>query len=498
MTIGWITIARGVVLGGMAVAFLVTTAIELRKAHRDSGFAPAERSIGDRGVRVLLQNHAAPQPVPTYTQDISVVALQPSELVTPDDDSIEKRLTLKTGSRLRVLPDSDGLVLISSEWPSEKRWPVTRIWLQPLRTEPAAPPPPTSGNKLSLRDLRTFEAADKGSVFAIDFNRQRRSYRGNLEIRLHSPRALIAVNHLPLEAYVEGVVGVEMKPGWYLEALKSQAIVSRSYAFERSLRARAKPDQAWDITDTATSDQEYRGTLRVTASVRRAVLETRGVVTLAGPRDVNLFAPYFCASSGGWTAASDTVEPGGTDFSRRVPLGTTVMRPVEDPACEPAARALGLTNTHLRSEVTVSAKEIGLVVGKIIQPTGKMMGYVQRVEVGRRRPPPDSRVETVVVTHTPGEREEISAHIFRMGLEPVLRASGDGRTSLRSTRWSDDSPKRVQVNDRVSYRFTSYGYGHGVGMSQISAWWLARQGLNAKAILGRFYGGSQLQLRALW
>jgi hypothetical protein len=56
-----------------------------------------------------------------------------------------------------------------------------------------------------------------------------RRYRGVLRV-LRSRSKLLLINHLPAELYVRGVLPNEMLPFWPLEALKCQAIVTRSYA----------------------------------------------------------------------------------------------------------------------------------------------------------------------------------------------------------------------------------------------------------------------------
>ena len=49
-----------------------------------------------------------------------------------------------------------------------------------------------------------------------------RRYIGRLRL-LQQPQGILAVNHLPLEAYVASVVGAEMPSSWDREALKAQA-----------------------------------------------------------------------------------------------------------------------------------------------------------------------------------------------------------------------------------------------------------------------------------
>ena len=76
--------------------------------------------------------------------------------------------------------------------------------------------------------------------------------------------------------------------------------------------------------------------------------------------------------------------------------------------------------------------------------------------------------------------------IFRMIIGP---------REIRSTLWSDVSPKRVDSSkDRSkNYEITCTGYGHGVGMSQISAWAMDEAGRTYKEILAFFYPGAELK-----
>jgi Stage II sporulation protein len=58
-------------------------------------------------------------------------------------------------------------------------------------------------------------------------------WRTALSGRAESPALsveVLLINHLPAELYVRGVLPNEMLPFWPLEALKCQAIVTRSYA----------------------------------------------------------------------------------------------------------------------------------------------------------------------------------------------------------------------------------------------------------------------------
>lgn len=98
-------------------------------------------------------------------------------------------------------------------------------------------------------------------------------YAGRL-LLLNSGDQLTLVNHLPLEVYVQSVVGSEMPSSWSLEALKAQAVAARSYA----LAHMARPANAhWHLGDS-TRWQAYRGLDASTERTRQATDSTRGLI----------------------------------------------------------------------------------------------------------------------------------------------------------------------------------------------------------------------------
>jgi len=117
------------------------------------------------------------------------------------------------------------------------------------------------------------------------------AYRGILEVR---PGAfgVNAINAVPLDAYVQGVVPVESPASWPLEALKAQAVAARTYAIT-STKGGIGFEQYPD-----TRSQVYGGIGVEQLSSNQAVAETaRQVVTYQG-RPVTT---YFFSTSGGRT-----------------------------------------------------------------------------------------------------------------------------------------------------------------------------------------------------
>ena len=53
---------------------------------------------------------------------------------------------------------------------------------------------------------------------------------------------------------------------------------------------------------------------------------------------------------------------------------------------------------------------------------------------------------------------------------------------------------KIDIEDG-KYKFTVYGYGHGVGLSQNGANYMAKQGLSFKEILTHYYTGCKIEKR---
>ncbi|MBA2481259.1 MAG: SpoIID/LytB domain-containing protein [Planctomycetes bacterium] len=473
-------LVRAVVLVGLVVFFAYSLVLGLLEDDRRMG--RLEKGGGqDPGVRVLLLNRVPPDPSRFY-EKVDVTILEPVDVVTPNiPDDPQYRLTLRAGAILRVQADTNaGLMLGSKEWGKDYTWPVSAIRIQPQRTDPPAPVAPADINP-ARRDPTLFEAQDHEPVFTLATGR----YRGSLDIMYHSAKDVAVINCLPMEAYIEGVVAVEMSPSYPLEALKAQAIASRSYAYAHQILAR-QAHQEFDLSDTA-DDQEYRGKGDANGVVRSAVFETRGVVMLVDK--TNPFAPLFCASSGGYTESVDSILPGARDVFGRVPLGR-VMTAHPDHFCKLGAEGLGYESSHWSYTTIIKPADLQRALAKVMEAQGKHIGWIRNLRVGKRDPR-SNRVETVLIDHTV-DREpiEMSANSFRMLVGPF---------QLRSTLWSADSPKRIESTEGkriTTYQITSQGFGHGVGMSQISAWEMANEKYLAEDILKTFY--QDIQLTPKW
>ena len=102
---------------------------------------------------------------------------------------------------------------------------------------------------------------------------------------------ILVVNVLGIEKYLSSVVGSEMPTQWPMEALKAQAIASRTYALKQ------KGNNLFDI-DSTERNQVYNGLESRTYKTIRAVKSTRSLVLTYKNKLINAL---FHSSSGGMT-----------------------------------------------------------------------------------------------------------------------------------------------------------------------------------------------------
>ena len=166
-----------------------------------------------------------------------------------------------------------------------------------------------------------------------------RAYRGTL--RVTGGKAVRVVNTVGLEPYLWGVVPSEMPDTWPAEALKSQAIVARTYALTH-MQGGGDFDMYPD-----TRSQVYGGMPAESDSAREAVSETSGEVVLYKGE---LAQTFFFSSSGGRTANVQDVWGGSkaTPYLVSVPDPWDTYSPYHDwgpvvVAGAAAAKLLGVT-----------------------------------------------------------------------------------------------------------------------------------------------------------
>jgi SpoIID/LytB domain protein len=153
---------------------------------------------------------------------------------------------------------------------------------------PALQLPVDGGPSQALTPPLTFSPAG-GSTLSLG-----RAYRGQIVVDVAS-RRLRAINAVPLEQYLYGVVPAEMPSGWLPAALQAQAVASRSYAL-----ANRRAGAPFDVYADGRS-QAYLGISAEKPATTEAVDETAGEVLLF---DGEVADTLFSSSTGGWTQSA--------------------------------------------------------------------------------------------------------------------------------------------------------------------------------------------------
>jgi peptidoglycan hydrolase-like amidase len=309
---------------------------------------------------------------------------------------------------------------------------------------------------------------------------QRLTFSGQPEIHLDQASCKAdLVERVGLETYLAGVIASEMNPNWPLEALKAQAVVARSYAADRFLK---RCDQPWQLHSSFTVDMAYGGLKTLRSGPAAALTQTRGQMLTCQ----NLPVPaLFHACSGGRTESARNFRPDlvGADGVTNM---LAVMPSVDDPAAAAGAMALGFKASHLDWRCDLS---LATVTGSLQTwarshaQEGWSFGRVEAVSIAERYAD-SGRVANVTIRHFQGSREVDTV----MPAEDFRLAIGPG--AVRSTAWT-----RCTVASRHGGELVieGRGYGHGVGMSQVSAYQMASDGGTAQSILAHFYPGATLE-----
>jgi stage II sporulation protein D len=151
------------------------------------------------------------------------------------------------------------------------------------------------GGKALVDCGRKLRAIGRGRV-SIDGG----AYRGALEAvpAGEGARSLDAVNAVPVDQYVKGVIANESPPSWPQAELRAQAVAARSFALTGGVGG-----NGFDLYSD-TRSQVYRGIASETAATDEAANATEGQVVMYGGKIAETF---FSACSGGHTESVQNV-----------------------------------------------------------------------------------------------------------------------------------------------------------------------------------------------
>ena len=133
-----------------------------------------------------------------------------------------------------------------------------------------------------------------------------RKYKGIMRVIFKDEKYYV-INYLELEDYLKSVVPSEMPYTWNIEALKSQAIAARTYAIKMMINRRTK-GEFFDVYSTVL-DQAYYGIDYEKSTTNLAVDSTKGMVLVFNN---DLIWALYHSNCGGYTIS------GYLPFNKRV------------------------------------------------------------------------------------------------------------------------------------------------------------------------------------
>lgn len=256
----------------------------------------------------------------------------------------------------------------------------------------------------------------------------------NIYIKINKNNNIETLN---LEDYIIGVVAGEMPASFNEEALKAQAIVSRTYAMYKIKNF----DNAYDV-ETTTDDQVYNSVTEMKEKwksdfdlyydkIKKAVFSTKNLVMKING---DVFKSYYFAMSNGYTEDSKMVFGESTINS--------VSSPWDNESVNKFKVDTQFTTNEIKDKLNITSNDLNISI------------------ISRDK---TNRVEKISINGKIYTGVE-----FRHAL------------TLRSTDF-----EITKNND--NYIITTKGYGHGVGMSQYGANGMANENYKYDEILKYYY-----------
>jgi len=390
-----------------------------------------------------------------------------------------------------------------------------------------------AGNNERIRLQPTVLSA-KTTIESIERSQGTPSYFGTLEITKEE-EGLLIINEVLLEDYLCRVVPSEMPSSYPKEALMTQAICARTYAYGKMLKS-GLPQFGAHVDDSA-GFQVYNN-INEQASTTEAVKATHNMIAVYEEEPIGAY--YYSTScgigsdTGVWHGGSETppylsAREIGTEVVEAMTEGdvdTQDLQAVAESLTEEENFREWIMNTdssHYESEEgwyrwTYEVKEIDTAhMEEVLKSryaanpnlilTENKDGEFESKEIGSLGKIEDIQItkrisggvadEMVIV----GKKATIKVlselnirYVLSDGVTKVLRQTGD-EVNASATLPSAFIVVDLEKEDEkvTGYRITGGGFGHGVGMSQNGAKNMAETGMNCEEIITFYYPGIMLK-----
>ncbi|HEX8652492.1 MAG TPA: SpoIID/LytB domain-containing protein [Pyrinomonadaceae bacterium] len=264
---------------------------------------------------------------------------------------------------------------------------------------------------------------------------------------------------ITLEEYVAGVLAAESSTENEMEALKAQAVVSRTFALRNLGRHSQEGFDFCSITHCqryAFVDSPVERASSNAAAIARAVSETRGEVLRDGQGQ--LADAYFGVACGGMTANIQTLWGAAS--------APTYLRGVRDDYCA--------SMPHHHWTDTISAQR--LLKALRSDPQSDVGARLSDVVITRR----DATGRAELITLEGERRRTLSGWDFKLIVGRAL-----GWNLLKSSRFT-------VTRAGSGFVFRGSGFGHGLGLCQEGAHVMAVRGSAYRQILGKYFPGTSI------
>jgi len=259
------------------------------------------------------------------------------------------------------------------------------------------------------------------------------------------------IDNVAVEDYVVGAICSEMPATFHLEALKAQAVSARTWAVYQQLWQKERSDETLNGADFQADPSNWKGYVTMEQAQERfgdkfeqywsvltqAMEETKGQILCYEGEPI---AAAYHAISAGTTEAAEYVWGSALPYLQAVDSEGDELSPGYE-------ETVTFPKKDLAELLSTPVEDLWL---EILEWSPS--GYVTKIHTGK---------------------EELSGSEFRMML------------GLRSTSFTI-----AYKDDTIA--ITTHGYGHGAGLSQYGADYMARQGSDYKDILAHYYPNTLL------
>ncbi|MBQ9997552.1 MAG: SpoIID/LytB domain-containing protein [Clostridia bacterium] len=318
-------------------------------------------------------------------------------------------------------------------------------------------------------------------------------YRGEIRLIKNPEGKINVINVVDIEDYLASVISKEMSPYFEEEALKAQAVASRTYAMAHLNKHK---NDGFDVCQNIHC-QVYGGVSMENPKTTKAVDDTKGQVI---KYDGELISAVYSASSGGYTESA--VNVWGSD----IPYLQAVSDEYEEEDVFGHKWTYELTVSKATEIMENKGYEIGVVTDIVINETTER-GVVTKMTVKGTKGEkvfnkescrgvfPNHTISQAFTVTPVGENTVIytTGGIVERKNMYILSAEGLSRSILDSVAFLDKSGVHsMPETNYTKFVFEGRGYGHLVGMSQNGANGMAKQGYDYIEILTHYYQGTEI------